>query len=90
VASPSAAVAGLREGKTPSAVAFSLGVALFLEGTFQRSGNRLRVTVRLVNAADGFMVWSDVYERDNVDVLTAQSEIAREVATAVREGLAGS
>jgi serine/threonine-protein kinase len=87
VASPSAAVSGLRAGQAPTAVATALGVSVYLEGTFQRNGSRVRVTVRLVNAADGFMLWSDVYERDKVDVLTAQTEIARDVAAAVREGL---
>jgi len=86
VASRSAAASAQREGLTPDATASRLGVSMYMEGTVQRSAQRLRVTLRLVSAADGFTIWSDVYDRTSADVLTAQSEIASGVADAVRQG----
>jgi serine/threonine-protein kinase len=86
VASRTAAVAAQRQGLAPAAVASRLGVSMYVEGTIQRSAERLRVTVRLVSAADGFTVWSDVYENDGQDLLTAQSEIAGAIAEAFSQG----
>jgi serine/threonine-protein kinase len=86
VASRSAAASAQREGLTPEATASRLGVSMYMEGTVQRSAQRLRVTLRLVSAADGFTIWSDVYDRASADLLTAQSEIASGVADAVRRG----
>ncbi|MGQ0764695.1 MAG: protein kinase domain-containing protein [Gemmatimonadota bacterium] len=74
----------LQAGQMPLAIAQKWGAAMYMEGTLQRSGERLRVTLRLVNVADGFTLWSDVYEREGVDLLTAQSEIAAAVAEAFR------
>jgi serine/threonine-protein kinase len=87
VASRRAAAAAQQQGLAPEAVARQLGVSTYIEGTVQRTPERLRVTLRLVNAADGFTVWSDVYDRASTDLLTAQSEIARGVADAVSQGL---
>jgi serine/threonine protein kinase len=86
VASRTAAASAQREGQAPDAIASRLGVSMYMEGTVQRSAERLRVTLRLVNAADGFTIWSDVYDRASGDLLTAQSEIATGVADAVRQG----
>ena len=86
VASRTAAAGAQRQGLAPEAIAARLGVLMYMEGTVQRSAERIRVTVRLVNASDGFTLWSDVYDRASGDLLTAQSEIARGVADAVRQG----
>lgn len=85
VASRGAAAGAQQQGLAPEAIASRLGVSMYMEGTVQRSGERLRVTLRLVNAGDGFTIWSDVYDRASTDLLTAQSEIARGVAEAVRQ-----
>ncbi len=84
VPSRSAAAAAQRQGLAADSIAERLGVAMYMEGTVQRSGEQLRVTVRLVNAVDGFTIWSDVYDRTGSDLLTSQSEIAQGVAEAVR------
>jgi serine/threonine-protein kinase len=86
VASRTAAAGAQRQGLAPEAIATRLGVLMYMEGTVQRSAERIRVTVRLVNASDGFTLWSDVYDRASGDLLTAQSEIAHGVAEAVRQG----
>lgn len=64
-------------------IARALGVGTILEGTIRRAGDTLRVAVQLVNAADGYQVWSARYERDLRDVFPMQDEIAQRVAEAL-------
>ncbi|HXG69861.1 MAG TPA: BTAD domain-containing putative transcriptional regulator [Gemmatimonadaceae bacterium] len=61
-------------------IADSLGVSNILEGSVQRSGPRLRVQVRLVDARDGSTRWSETYNREVKDIFAVQSEIAGAVA----------
>lgn len=65
-----------------------LGVAKLLEGRVAKIGERLRITARLVNAADGFQLWSESYDRDARDVFATQDEIAGAVARALERELA--
>lgn len=57
----------------------ALGVARVLEGSIRSAGDRLRVTARLVNVADGYQVWSRRFDRDFSDVFAVQDEIASAV-----------
>jgi adenylate cyclase len=57
-----------------------LGVSTVLEGSVRRQGNRLRVMVQLVNAEDGFHLWSEKYDRNMDDIFAIQDEIASAVA----------
>jgi TolB-like protein/tetratricopeptide (TPR) repeat protein len=68
----------------------SLGVVHLLEGSLQKSGSRLRVQVRLLDARDGSSRWSETYNRELRDVFAVQDDIARAVARelGVRLGLA--
>ena len=61
-------------------VADSLGVSHVLNGSVQRTGSRLRVQVRLVNARDGSNSWAETYDRELRDVFAVQSDIASAVA----------
>jgi TolB-like protein/Tfp pilus assembly protein PilF len=61
-------------------IADSLGVSNVLEGSVQKSAQRLRVQVRLVDARDGATRWSDTYDRELKDIFLVQSEIATAVA----------
>jgi serine/threonine-protein kinase len=61
-------------------IADSLGAAHVLEGGVQKSGTRLRVQLRLVDARDGSTRWSETYDREVRDVFAVQDEIARRVA----------
>jgi TolB-like protein/DNA-binding SARP family transcriptional activator/tetratricopeptide (TPR) repeat protein len=61
-------------------IADSLGVSNILEGGIQKSGSRLRVQVRLVDARDGSTRWAETYNRDLKDIFSVQSEIAGAVA----------
>ena len=66
-----------------------LNVATLLEGSVRRAGSRIRITVQLVKAADGFHLWSETYDRQMDDIFEVQDEIAREVASAMQVTLLG-
>jgi TolB-like protein/Tfp pilus assembly protein PilF len=57
-----------------------LDVASVLEGSVRRAGARLRITVQLVNVADGYQLWSERYDRELTDVFAVQDEIAGAIA----------
>ena len=62
----------------------TLGVAHLLEGSVRRSNDRVRVTAQLIDAEDGFHLWSKVYDSSPADTLLIQEDIARNVADALR------
>ena len=62
----------------------TLGVAHLLEGSVRRSSDRIRVTTQLIDAEDGFHLWSKVYDSTPADTLLIQEDIARNVADALR------
>jgi len=68
----------------------TLGVAHILEGSVQKSGNRVRITAQLIRAEDGFHVWSQNYDRTLDDIFAIQDEIATDVAMALDTSLLGS
>jgi TolB-like protein/class 3 adenylate cyclase len=53
-----------------------LGVSKVLEGSVRKQGNRLRISVQLINVEDGFHLWSEKYDRDLDDIFAIQDEIA--------------
>jgi adenylate cyclase len=57
-----------------------LNVRTVLEGSVRKSGNRLRITAQLVNAADGYHLWSETYDREMKHVFAIQEEIAKAIA----------
>jgi non-specific serine/threonine protein kinase len=57
-----------------------LNVKTILEGSVRRAGNRLRITVQLINVADGYHLWSERYDREMKDIFEIQDEIARAIA----------
>jgi TolB-like protein/class 3 adenylate cyclase/Tfp pilus assembly protein PilF len=61
-------------------IAKTLGVAHVLEGSVQRSGNRVRVNANLVDARTDRQLWAQTYDRDLADVFAIQSEIAKAIA----------
>lgn len=65
-------------------IARELGVDGVIEGTVQRSGDRVRITVQLIRAATDTHVWAESYDREFRDVLTLQSEVARAVAREIK------
>jgi TolB-like protein/Tfp pilus assembly protein PilF len=61
-------------------IAQALKVAHVLEGSVQRSGNRVRVSAQLIDARNDTHVWAEKYDRDLADVFAIQSEIAEKIA----------
>ena len=94
---------GLRVAATPSSFAFKgklpeladvaskLNVQNVVFGSVRKSGNRVRVAVHLVGAADGFQLWAERYDRTMDDVFAIQDEIATAIADKLKVTLtAGS
>ncbi|HEX9423825.1 MAG TPA: tetratricopeptide repeat protein [Pyrinomonadaceae bacterium] len=72
-----------------SEIADALGVSTILQGSVRRSGNHLRITVQLVNASDGYHLWSERYDREMQDIFGVQDEITLAVVDALRVKLFG-
>ena len=62
----------------------ALGVATLLEGSVRKAGNRVRVSARLVNAGDGYQLWSEAFDRPLEDIFAIQEEIAQAVVRALQ------
>ncbi len=70
-------------------IARRLNVGAVVEGSVQRSGNRVRITAQLISARTGFHLWSDSYDRDTRDLFGVEDEIAQAIASALRVQLMG-
>jgi TolB-like protein/Tfp pilus assembly protein PilF len=67
-----------------------LKVAHILEGSVRTSGTRIRVTAQLINAADGFHLFSETYDRDLTDIFVVQDDIAEKISIALQSKLIGN
>ncbi len=65
-------------------IAETLGVSNVLEGSVRRAGSRIRVTAQLINAEDGYHLWSERYDRELTDVFAIQDDIAQAIARALQ------
>ncbi len=72
------------------AIGARLQVKSVLEGSVRRAGRRLRVTAQLIDVADGFLLWSDTFDRELEDVFAIQDEITRAIVGALKVRLFGS
>ena len=68
-------------------IAEALGVRTILEGSVRRAGSRIRVTAQLINAEDGYHLWSERYDRELTDVFAIQDDIAEAIAAALKTTL---
>ena len=66
-----------------------LQVTTVLEGSVRKAGKRLRITAELVNAKDGYQLWSERYDRELEDIFDIQDEIARTIADRLELTLTG-
>jgi TolB-like protein/Tfp pilus assembly protein PilF len=66
-----------------------LKVTTVLEGSVRRAGDRVRITVRLSDVANGFQLWSERYDRELQDIFDVQDEIAKAIVERLRVTLAG-
>lgn len=66
-----------------------LNVSAIVEGTVRRSGDRLRVTAALTNAANGLVLWSGAYESRGTDVFQVQDSLTKAIINAIAPALEG-
>ena len=67
-------------GKEVPDIAKELKVRMVLEGSVRKQGERVRITAQLIDAGNGFHVWSQTYDRDLKDIFAIQDEIAKAIA----------
>ena len=72
-----------------SEIGRALGVTTVLEGSVRSSGSRMRIAVQLVNAADGYHLWSERYDREMRDIFDVQDEITLAIVDALKIRLFG-
>lgn len=74
------------KGKNEKAdvIAATLGVNHLLEGSVRWAGSKVRITAQLIDASNGFHLWSQTFDRETTDVFAVQEEIARSVASALQ------
>jgi adenylate cyclase len=77
------------KGKTEDIreIAAKLNVQKVLEGSVRKAGNKVRITAQLINAADGYHIWSETYDRSIEDIFAVQDDISREIANKFRLNL---
>lgn len=68
-------------------IAVKLNVDKILEGSVRKTGNRVRITAQLINAADGYHIWSETYDRNLTDIFEVQDEISSIITNRMRENL---
>ncbi len=77
-----------KDGKKPvGQIANELRVGAILEGSVQRTGNKVRITAQLIDATNDRHLWAETFDRDISDIFAVQSEIATEIARALRAKL---
>jgi TolB-like protein len=69
-------------------IASKLNVGHVLEGSVRRDGNRVRITAELIDACDGFTIWSETYEREMHGIFALQDEITRSIVDTLKLKLA--
>jgi TolB-like protein/tetratricopeptide (TPR) repeat protein len=69
-------------------IAQKLNVQNVLEGSLRREGNRIRITAQLINAGNGFHIWSDTFERELQSIFAVQDQITRAIVEALKVKLA--
>jgi tetratricopeptide (TPR) repeat protein len=70
-------------------IAQVLNVRAILEGSVREDGQHIRITAQLINASDGYHLWSKTYDRDLSNILQVQDEIAQAITAALTHTLGG-
>ena len=65
-------------------IAEKLNVCHVVEGSIRRDGKRVRVTAELIDACDGFTMWSETFERELRGIFSVQDEITRSIVDALK------
>ncbi|MEO1023750.1 MAG: FlgO family outer membrane protein [Bacteroidota bacterium] len=85
VTSRTSAFAFKNTNKDIKEIAKELNVAAVLEGSIRLAGDRVRVTAQLIDADDGFHIWSENYDREMKDIFAVQDEISQKIAAQLEE-----
>ena len=64
-------------------VAEELGVKYVLEGSFRKSGDKVRITAQLIDATTGHHIWAERYDRELKDIFALQDDITQNILTAM-------
>jgi len=64
-----------------------LNVSTILEGSVRRAGKKVRITAQLISSADGYHIWSEVYDRDLEDIFAVQDEISLKISNTLQQKL---
>ena len=70
-------------------IAHELGVSHLVEGTVQRVGDRVRINVQLIRAANEGHLWAEIYDRNLTDIFAVQTELATRIAQSLQATLSG-
>jgi TolB-like protein len=70
-------------------IAQQLGVTNILEGSVQKAGDRVRITVQLINALKDDHLWADTYDRKMIDIFGVESDVAQKIAASLEAKLTG-
>src|SRR5438552_2076494 len=70
-------------------IAQQLGVANILEGSVQKAGDQVRITVQLINALNDSHLWADTYDRKMIDMFSVESDVAQKIAASLEAKLTG-
>ncbi|NQT62409.1 MAG: hypothetical protein HQ556_05575, partial [Candidatus Marinimicrobia bacterium] len=73
--------------KTMSEIAKELNVQHVLEGSVRRAGDQIRIVAQLINAVTDNHIWSETYDREYADIFAIQSDVAKQIATALKATL---
>ncbi|HJS47155.1 MAG TPA: tetratricopeptide repeat protein, partial [Gemmatimonadales bacterium] len=87
VISPASAMQFKGQGRSVAEVAAALGVGAVLQGSVRRAGQRVRIVAQLEDADGGRRLWAETYDRNLGDVFAIQSEVALQIAAALRAEL---
>jgi TolB-like protein len=80
-----------RDGKREAPeIAHELHVRLLLEGSVRKQGDRARITAQLIDASNGYHLWSQTYDRDLKDIFAIQDEIAAAIANELKVKIGGT
>ena len=73
--------------KSLKEIGSELGAAIILEGSVQKSGDKVRITAQLINASNDEHLWAETYDRTIDDIFTIQTDIATKIASALKANL---
>ena len=73
--------------KTMRQIAKELNIVNILEGSVRPVGNQVRIVAQLINAVNGYHIWSETYDRDYAEIFAIQSDVAQKIATALKATL---